>query len=60
MLDLEKLSFLFLSIANVIEANYQCALMGPTEILANQHYNLAKKYLKIQILKLNFYQEKLI
>ena len=32
-----------LSIANVIESNFQCALMGPTEILANQHYQLAKK-----------------
>ena len=30
-----------LSIANVIEAKYQCALMGPTEILAQQHYNLS-------------------
>ena len=36
-----------LSIANVIESNYQCALMGPTEILANQHYQFSKKnYLK--------------
>ena len=32
-----------LSLANVIESNYQCALMGPTEILANQHFHLAKK-----------------
>ena len=32
-----------LAIANVIESNYQCALMGPTEILCLQHYNLAKK-----------------
>ena len=32
-----------LAIANIIEGKYQCALMGPTEILANQHYNLAKK-----------------
>tara|TARA_Y100000816_G_scaffold289417_1_gene275834 strand:- start:1364 stop:3418 length:2055 start_codon:yes stop_codon:yes gene_type:complete len=35
-----------LSIANVIESNYQCALMAPTEILAKQHYNLAKKIFK--------------
>ena len=34
------------SIANVIEAKYQCALMGPTEILAQQHYNLALKIFK--------------
>ena len=32
-----------LAISNIIESNYQCALMGPTEILANQHYELAKK-----------------
>ena len=32
-----------LSIANVIECKYQCALMGPTEILAYQHFILAKK-----------------
>ena len=32
-----------LAIANVIESNYQCAFMGPTEILAKQHYNLGKK-----------------
>ena len=39
-----------LSIANVIESNYQCALMAPTEILAKQHYNLAKKILRKLIL----------
>ncbi len=32
-----------LSIANNIESNYQCVLMGPTEILAYQHYELARK-----------------
>ena len=36
----------FLSIANVIESNYQCALMAPTEILSSQHYNLAKNIFK--------------
>ena len=32
-----------LSIANVLECNYQCALMGPTEILSYQHFNLARE-----------------
>ncbi len=32
-----------LTIANVIESNYQCAFMGPTEILSFQHFKLAKK-----------------
>ncbi len=32
-----------LSIANTIDSKYQCAFMAPTEILANQHYNLAKQ-----------------
>ena len=43
-----------LSIANVIEANYQCALMGPTEILSLQHYELAKKIFKNSTIKVEF------
>ena len=35
-----------LSISNVIESNYQCSFMCPTEILAKQHYNLAIKIFK--------------
>ncbi len=43
-----------LSIANVIEAKYQCALMGPTEILAQQHYNLALEIFKGTNFKIEF------
>ena len=42
----------FLTIMNVIKSDYQCALMSPTEILAKQHYELAKKkFSKMRILK---------
>ena len=43
-----------LAISNVIESNYQCALMGPTEILANQHYELAKNIFKQTNFKIAF------
>ena len=38
-----------LSSLNVIESGYQVAFMAPTEILANQHYNLAKKIFPSEI-----------
>ena len=43
-----------LAISNVIESGYQCALMSPTEILAKQHFELAKKIYKNSSLKINF------
>lgn len=43
-----------LAIANVIESGYQCAFMGPTEILAYQHYNLAKDIFKKLDIRIEF------
>jgi ATP-dependent DNA helicase RecG len=43
-----------LAIANIIESGYQCALMGPTEILAKQHYQLAKKIYNNLNFKIDF------
>ena len=43
-----------LAISNVVESNHQCALMGPTEILANQHYEFAKKIFKDTSVKIEF------
>jgi len=43
-----------LSIANVIEAGYQCALMGPTEILSRQHYEQAKQIFKNMNINIEF------
>ena len=55
-----------ISALNVIESGYQVAFMAPTEILANQHYNLAKTLcsnkIKIEILtgKTDYYEKKRI
>jgi ATP-dependent DNA helicase RecG len=43
-----------LAIANIIESGYQCALMGPTEILTKQHYKLAKEIYKDFDIKIDF------
>ena len=43
-----------LTIANVIDSKYQCAMMAPTEILARQHYNLAKKIFENTKIKIEF------
>ena len=44
----------FISAANVIKANWQVALMSPTEILARQHYNLATKIFKSSNINIKF------
>ena len=43
-----------LAIVNVLKSGYQCALMGPTEILAKQHFELSKKILKTIDIKVDF------
>ena len=43
-----------LAISNIIESSYQCALMAPTEILAKQHFELAKKIYKDTNFKIEF------
>ena len=47
-----------LCVANVIESKYQCALMAPTEILANQHFILAKKIFDNFKIKVEFLTSK--
>ena len=55
-----------ISALNVVESNYQVAFMAPTELLAKQHYNLAKNLfsnqIKIEILtgKTDYYEKKRI
>ena len=43
-----------LAISNIIESGYQCALMSPTEILAKQHFDLAKKVFQDLKLEISF------
>ena len=43
-----------LAMVNVIESGYQSAFMAPTEILANQHYLLAKKIFENSSFKIEF------
>jgi len=43
-----------LAIINTIKSGYQCALMGPTEILAKQHFDLSKKIFKYTDIKIDF------
>jgi len=55
-----------ISALNVIESGYQVAFMAPTEILARQHYNLAKNLfsdeINVEILtgKTDYYEKKKI
>ena len=48
-----------LSALNVLESNYQCALMAPTEILARQHYELTKKIFHKMKINIEFLTGKL-
>ncbi len=43
-----------LAAANVVESGNQCALMAPTEILAKQHYDLAKKIFHDSNIQIDF------
>ena len=43
-----------LTVANVIENKQQCAFMAPTEILAKQHFDLAKKIFINTQIRINF------
>ena len=43
-----------MAVLDTIEAGYQCGLMAPTAILAEQHFTLFKKLIQNTDLKLNF------
>ncbi len=42
-----------IAISNVIESNFQCAIMAPTEILAKQHFTLANEIFKSHNIKID-------
>ena len=44
----------FIAAANVIKSNYQVVMMSPTEILAKQHYDLAKETFKSTNINIEF------
>ena len=44
----------FLAAANTIQSSYQVVLLAPTEILARQHYTLAKKIFNSTNIKIGF------
>ena len=44
----------FIASANTIESKYQVALMAPTEILAKQHFDLAKKIFRSTDINIGF------
>ena len=41
------------AISNVIESNFQCAIMAPTEILAKQHFTLSNEIFKSHKIKID-------
>ena len=44
----------FIAAANVIKSNFQTVMMAPTEILAKQHFDLAKKIFKSTNIRIEF------
>jgi len=44
----------FIAAANVIESKYQAVMMAPTEILAKQHFSLAKKIFRSTNINIEF------
>ena len=44
----------FIAAANVIKSKYQVAMMAPTEILAKQHFESAKKFFKSTNINITF------